>query len=357
MAEDYTKKEGFDVNRKMKSADKLKIYATALIASGLSFTAGAQLTSSGYGFLDIPVSSHVHALGGVNSAIIDNDIMLVDQNPALLGPEIGTQAAVSYMHYIGSGNFGGARFGMPAGERGAWAAGIRYLNYGAFDGYMPDGTATGSFTPADIVFEGSYSHDITDRLRGGINYRMIYSNYEQYNAFAMAVDLGINYYNEEKDLSFSAVLTNMGGQIKRFDSEYNRLPFDFRLGYIQTIGSSPFQISINAWHLTRWKLPYYSHDKNDTEKRQEIKSGFFSDLFRHLVFGLQYSPSERFYLGIGYNYKTRTDMSAYQRNFLSGFTLGGGIRVRSFGFGVSYAMPHKSASTLMLNLNWIIREF
>lgn len=79
MAEDYTKKEGFDVNRKMKSADKLKIYATALIASGLSFTAGAQLTSSGYGFLDIPVSSHVHALGGVNSAIIDNDIMLVDQ--------------------------------------------------------------------------------------------------------------------------------------------------------------------------------------------------------------------------------------------------------------------------------------
>lgn len=51
MAEDYTKKEGFDVNRKMKSADKLKIYATALIASGLSFTAGAQLTSSGYGFL------------------------------------------------------------------------------------------------------------------------------------------------------------------------------------------------------------------------------------------------------------------------------------------------------------------
>ncbi len=100
--------------------------------------------------------------------------------------------------------------------------------------------------PADIVFEGSYSHDITDRLRGGINYCMIYSNYEQYNAFAMAVDLGINYYNEEKDLSFSAVLTNMGGQIKRFDSEYNRLPFDFRLGYMQTIGSSPFQISINA---------------------------------------------------------------------------------------------------------------
>lgn len=340
----------------MKFAKKLKIFAFALVSAGSILSAEAQNTSSGYGFLDIPVSSHTYALGGVNSALIDNDILLVDQNPALLGPEVGYQAAASYMHYMGSGNFGGVRFGMPAGERSAWAAGIRYLNYGAFDGYLQDGTPTGSFTPQDIVFEGTYSHDITERLRGGVSYRMIYSNYEQYTAFAMAVDLGINYYNEEKDLSLSAVLTNMGGQVKRFDSEYNRLPFDFRLGYMQTLGNSAFQLSINAWHLTRWKLPYYSHDSNDPDKRQQIKSSFFTDLFRHLVFGLQYSPSEKFYLAIGYNYKTRTDMSAYQRNFLSGFSLGGGIRVRNFGVGVSYAMPHKSASTLMLNLNWIIRE-
>ncbi len=340
----------------MKFAENLKIYAFVLVSAGSILSAAAQNTSSGYGFLDIPVSSHTYALGGVNSALIDNDILLSDQNPALLGPETGYQAAVSYMHYMGSGNFGGARFGMPAGERGAWAAGIRYLNYGPFDGYLPDGTPTGSFTPTDIVFEGTYSHDITERLRGGVSYRVIYSDYEQYSAFAMAVDIGINYYNEEKDLSLSAVLTNMGGQVKRFDSAYNRLPFDFRLGYMQTLGNSPFQLSINAWHLTRWKLPYYSHDKNDPDKQQQMKSGFFTDLFRHLVFGLQYSPSEKFYLGIGYNYKTRTDMSAYQRYFLSGFSLGGGIKVRNFGFGVSYAMPHKSASTLMLNLNWIIRE-
>lgn len=320
-------------------------------------TAASQNSSSGYDFLDIPVSAHVHALGGFNAALIDNDISLVDQNPALLGPEIGTQASVGYMHYMGSGNFGGARFGMAAGERGAWVAGIRYLNYGSFDGYLPDGTSTGSFTPADIVFEGTYAHDITDRLRGGVSYRMVYSNYEQYSAFAMAVDLGINYYNEEKDLSLSAVLTNMGGQIKRFDTQYNRLPFDFRLGYMQTIGNSPFQISINAHHLTRWKLPYYSHDKNDPEKQQQLKSNFFTDLFRHLVFGLQYSPSEKFYVALGYNHKTRTDMSAYQRSFLSGFSLGAGIRVRSFGVGASFSQPHKSATSLLINLNWFIREF
>lgn len=333
-----------------------KILSAFIAGMVFTLTAPAQNTSSGYGFLDIPISSHAYALGGVNTALIDSDVLLADQNPALIGPEIGMQAAVSYMHYLGSGNFGGVRFGKEAGERGAWAAGIRYLNYGAFDGYLPDGTSTGSFTPSDIVFEGTYSHDITDRLRGGVSYRMIYSNYEQYNAFAMAVDAGINYYNEENDLSLSAVLTNMGGQIKRFDTQYQRLPFDLRLGYMQTLGSSPFQLSINAWHLTRWKLPYFKHSSENPEEDMVEKSGFVSNLFRHLVFGLQYAPTDRFYIAAGYNYKTRTDMSAYQRNFMSGISLGAGIKVSSFGVGLSYAMPHKSGSTLMLNLTWNIRQ-
>ena len=333
---------------------KLNALAAGIILS--ASLAGAQNTSSAYDFLDISTSTHAFALGGTNVAIVDPDVTLVDQNPALLGPEVDDQVAFNYMHYMGSGNFAGIRYGMGAGERGAWAAGIRYLNYGSIQGYESDGTMTGKFSPADVVFEGTYSHDFTDRLRGGMNLKMIYSTYEQYTAFAMAVDLGINYYNEEKDLSLSAVITNAGGQLKRFDTEYARLPFDIRLGYMQNIGSSPFQISINAAHLTKWNLPYYGHDKNDPDKQQVLKSSFFSNFFRHLIFGLQYSPSEKFYIGLGYDYKMRTDMSTYQRNFLSGFTVGAGLRVKSFGVGVSYAMPHKSASSLMLNLSCSIGQ-
>ncbi|MDE6716665.1 MAG: type IX secretion system protein PorQ [Muribaculaceae bacterium] len=328
--------------------------AVAAVASGVG--ANAQNTSSAYDFLDISTSTHAYALGGRNIAIVDPDVTLVDQNPALLGPEVDDQVAFNYMHYMGSGNFAGLRYGMGAGERGAWAAGIRYLNYGSIQGYEPDGTIGVKFSPADVVFEGTYCHDITDRLRGGINLKMVYSTYEQYTAFAMAVDLGINYYNEEKDLSLSAVIANAGGQLKRFDREYARLPFDIRLGYMQNIGSSPFQISINAAHLTKWNLPYYAHDKNNPEVGETLKSSFFSNLFRHLIFGLQYSPSEKFYIGLGYDYKMRTDMSAFSRNFLSGFTVGAGLRVKSFGVGVSYAMPHKSASSLMLNLSCSIGQ-
>ncbi|MDE6078141.1 MAG: type IX secretion system protein PorQ, partial [Muribaculaceae bacterium] len=218
----------------------------------------AQTGSSAYEFLEIPTSSRVYGLGGCNVSAIDTEVTLSQQNPALLGAEIESQLGVSYMHYMGSANFAGARFGHSSGERGAWAAGIRYLNYGEISGYDNTGAYTGSFTPVDMCFDGTYSHDFTDRLRGGISLKMVYSNYEQYTAFALAADLGINYFDPNHDLSVGLVLKNMGGQLKRFEDNYDHLPFDVQLGLTKGLGES-FSISVTAWNLTKWKLPYYKH--------------------------------------------------------------------------------------------------
>lgn len=326
---------------------KLPAFVFALMTA-LPFGVSAQSSSNAYSFLEIPTSAHAYALGGNGAAVIDDDATLIDQNPALLGPEIEKQLAFSYMLYMQTSNFASARFGMGIGENSAWGVGIRYLNYGKMTGYDHNGVATGDFSPQDMVLEGTYSRDINDRLRGGANFKVVYSNYEQYTAWALAVDLGINYYNEENDLSFSAVLSNMGGQIKRFNSSYDRLPFDITLAYMQGIAHGPISIAVTANNLTRWKLPYYSHEGESSSL--ELKQSFVSNLFRHLIFGVQYAPSEKFYIGLGYNYKTRTDMSTFHRNFLSGFSVGLGFKVKAFRLNVSYAMPHKSGSTLMVNL-------
>lgn len=311
-------------------------------------------SNSPYTFLQIPTSAHAFALGGAGSAIVDDDITLIDSNPALLGPEVEKQAAFSYMLYLATSNFASARFAMAADDYSAWGIGIRYLNYGSMKGYDFDGTPTADFTPQDIVIEGTYSRDITDRLRGGANFKVVYSNYEQFSAWALAVDLGINYYDPDKDLSLSAVLSNMGGQVKRFNASYDRLPFDFSLAYMQGLANGPFSVAVTANNLTRWTLPYYDHDSDSQMLR--TKSSFFSNFFRHLIFGIQYAPSEKFYAALGYNYKTATDMSSYSRNFLSGFSLGVGLRIKSFRVDVSYAMPHKHGSSLMLNLATNIDE-
>ncbi len=134
--------------------------------------------TTAYNFLNVPASSHVYGLGGHNLTIIDDDINLVEQNPALLGPEFDHQVGINYMRYIGDTNFAGLRYGQGVSEHGAFAIGVQYFGYGNIQGAAIDGTKIGTFNASDIAFGLSYSHDINDRFRGGITLKYLYSKYE-----------------------------------------------------------------------------------------------------------------------------------------------------------------------------------
>jgi hypothetical protein len=49
-------------------------------------------------------------------------------------------------------------------------------------------------------------------------------------------------------------------------------------------------------------------------------------------------------------------MATYKRDFLTGLSAGGGLKVRAFSFGVAVARPHTGAMTVMVNLNSSIGE-
>lgn len=318
--------------------------------------AGEEGSSPAYNFLNLPSSTRIYGLGGVNITTVDGDINVIDQNPALLGPEFDMQLGLNYMRYIGGTNLAGVKFARPAGDHGAWAVGLQYYGYGEMSETDVTGNITGSFSPKDMNFNATYSHDITDMLRGGISVKLLYSSYAEYTAMALATDLGINYYDGDRDLSLSAVVANLGGQVKRFDRSYDRLPIDIRLGYSQRLGSMPLRLSVTAWNLTRWHLPFYETGDGSSTDELEIKDSFGSNLFRHLVFGLDFVPSDKFNVSLGYNYKTRTDMSTYSRSFLSGFSIGAGMNVRSFSFGIAMAQPHSGATTFMFNISTNLSE-
>lgn len=311
----------------------------------------AQVGSNAYTFLDIPISSRIYGLGGVNISLVDNDVSTIDQNPALLGGEMSGQIALGYMRYVGDSNFAGLRYAHAAGEHAAWSAAIQYFGYGDMIEADESGTQLGNFSPKDAVFMGAYSHDITDRLRGGINIKAAYSTYAEYSAFALATDLGINYFDPDEDLSLSAVVANLGGQVKKFNEKYDRLPIDIRLGISKVFAGFPIRLSVTAWNLTKWNLPYYEYGDGSVETELKKKDSFTSNLFRHLVFGADVVSSPNWYLGIGYNYKQRTDMQTHQRNMLSGFSISGGIMVSDFAIGVAFAQRYTGATTFMFNLS------
>lgn len=336
------------------TAKPIKI-AIALLAATAA-TAAAQDGTSAYNFLNITSSSRIYGLGGANITTVEEELSTTDQNPALLGPEITNQVQVDYMRYLGDSNFAGARYTHSAGERGAWAVGVRFFGYGSMKETDAEGNILGTFSPKDLNFNASFSYDITDRLRGGVTLKVLNSSYEQYSAFALATDLGLNYYDPDHDVSLSVVGANLGGQLKKFNDRTHSLPIDLRLGITKGFTGIPLRVSITAWNLTKWHLPFYETGDGTSSEEFKVKDSFTSNLFRHLVFGLDFTPSERFYIALGYNYKTRTDMSTYSRSFLSGFSLGAGLNLDRFSLGLAFAQPHSGATTLMVNLNLNLQD-
>lgn len=332
-------------------------YILTIIFTLAALLGYSQDGSTVYSFLNIPTSTVAYGLGGVNISNISEDVYSADRNPGLLGPEIDMQLGVNYMHYIGGSNFAGVKFGRAAGERGAWAAGIQYFGYGTIKGMDQNGIATGDISPKDIAFNVTYAHDISGFWRGGATLKYVHSSYDAYSAAALAVDLGVNWFDDERDLSFSAMVANLGGQVKKFHDRSEKLPVDIRLGLSKGLSGMPLVLSVTAWNLTKWKLPYYDNGDGTQANAGELKESFASNLFRHLVFAADFTPSDNFHIGLGYNYKTRTDMSTYKRSFLSGFSLGMGLNVKNFGVGLALAQPHSGATTVMLNLSTKLYEF
>lgn len=337
---------------------RLYISLTAALAAScfVSPAIMAQDGSTAYNYLETTSSARIYGLGGVNITTIEDELSVTDQNPALLGSEMSNQILVDYMHYMGGSNFAGVRYAHSATERGAWSAGIRYFGYGSITAADEFGNITGSFSPKDVNFNGTFSYDITDRLRGGITLKFLYSRYEAYSALAIATDLGINYYDPDSEFSASIVAANLGGQVKKFNETHDRLPIDLRLGISKIFPGVPIRFSITAWKLNKWHLPYWKTG-DGTQTEDFVKTDkFASNLFRHLVFGVDFIPNDRFFIALGYNYKTRTDMSTYKRSFLSGFSLGAGMNTRRFNVALAFAQPHSGATTLMLNLNLNLNE-
>ena len=330
----------------------LAVWAVALFA-----VADNGSGTTAYNFLSVPSSSHVYGLGGHNLTIIDDDINLIEQNPALLGPEYDHQVGLNYMRYIGETNFAGLRYGQGVSEHSAVAVGIQYFGYGNIQGADVNGALTGKFSASDMAFSVTYSHDISEKFRGGITVKYLYSKYEDYTAGAVAADLGLNFYDPDHEFSASLVAKNLGGQVKKFNDFKDNLPWDIQVGFSKMLGMAPIRLHVTAYELARWSSPYYKiQDVNNPNSDLIKKESFGSNLLRHLVFGVDILPSNNIYLGLGYNYRTRSDMATYKRDFMSGLSVAGGLKVKAFGIGAAYARPHTGASTFMFNLTTSIGE-
>ncbi len=309
----------------------------------------SQQSSGVFDFLNLPVSARIDALGGENVSLVERDVSTIFHNPAFLGPEMDLDLNLGYANYLADIQTGNVVFAKSMGERSAWGIGVNFLDYGAFKETTIDNVVLGDFSAKDLCFNAFFSRDLTDRLRGGVAAKVIYSALDQYTSVGLAVDVGLSYYNPDKNFSAGLVGKNLGRQVKAYNEEYEPLPWDIQIGITQRLNHAPLRFSVTALHLTQWKFD--SVTEGSTEE-----DSFFKTFFKHLSFGAEFLLSDNFWIGAGYNPKTGYDMSLETGNRWGGLSGGAGIRVKAFDIGLGISKIHPSATSIHLSVTTALSE-
>ena len=317
-----------------------------LLAISISLSAFAQDVSSVFNFLRLPFSAHAAANGGNNISLIDDDITLAFHNPALLINVSDNTLNLNYMTYMSDSKIAGAMYNKVFGERSVGAVAARYVDYGSFDGYDEDNTATGSFNAKDIEIKLIYSYLLTDRLSGGVSGKFITSKYENYNSIALGVDLGLNYYDEDSDFSASFALINLGGQVKAFDDKTETLPFDVQLGFTKRFAHAPIRFSMTLNNLNHWSKDYFYNADGSEDDFSEM-------LFKHVVFGADLLLGQNFQVSLGYNYRISQELSVSGSKW-DGVTAGANLSIKRLKLGASYSKLHVSSSSFLFNISYVL---
>lgn len=305
----------------------------ALLATSIQAQDGRTV----YNFLRLPVSAHGAALGGNNISLVEDDESMIFHNPSLLSNVSDKTILINYMNYMAGVNTASAAFNKVIKERASVAFSGQYINYGSMKEMNADNIQNGEFSAKDISIAGYFSYLLTDRITGGVAAKFITSYIGEYNSLALGVDLGLNYYHHESELSISLVAKNLGGQVKSYDDNFERMPMDLQVGISKRLVHTPLRFSATLTDLTHWNYKF----------------------IQHLSAGAELILSPQIWIGAGYNFRRAKEMSIENSDHekssnWAGFSLGAGLSLNNFKLNLAYGKYHVSSSSILINIAYTL---
>lgn len=318
------------------------------LISILTVESGAQTGGDNvYEFLNLTHSGLVSSLGGTNVSLYTDNLNMAYHNPSLLTPVMDKALALNYVNYFAGINYGLVMYSLSFPEAGNFAAGITYLNYGSFTETDPSGNITGSFHASEYAFSLMWSRKIYNNFSAGINLKPVLSHLEKYTSFGIVLDIGGSYHTESGLFSAGLAIRNLGVQITRYAGE-KRLspPFEIQAGITRQLAHAPFRFSLAMRHLQKFDLTHIYDDPDEGGQN----SGFFENLMRHAILGVEMIPHKNFYLSAGYNYQRRRELKIESKSSAVGFSWGFGINTSVMNIEFGRATYHLAGSSNHVSL-------
>lgn len=314
-----------------------------------------------YAFLKVPVSARIEGLGGNVISLYDNDLSVVNSNPANLNADMNNQVVMSFNNYFANIGQGYFAYSKTWKKIGSFYAGFQFLNYGDFKRTDEFGNIQGTFSAGDYAFNVGYSRPFFDSLMYvGASVKLIGSQYAEYNSFGMTTDLGVSYVSRNKLTTVSFVMRNMGGTLDPYEKgHYEAAPFEMHIGYSQGFKHVPLRLYINFTNLQRPDLSYINGEDRFTADPLtgdtiDNKIGAGLVLLRHFSIGAELFPFKKhLFLRVSYNFLRSGEMAVSQLNGAVGLSYGIGIRISHFTFAYSRSQyfVNESPNHFTLNVN------
>lgn len=306
----------------------------------LAGIAGAQVTGGerAMEFLRLSNSPHVSAYGGINVSATDEDIAFAFQNPALMRPALHNQLGLNYnVYYAGIGVMN-LQYGYNVEKiKTAFAFGVQYINYGNFTQTDDVGNQYGDFHANDYAISLAASRSYGQHWRYGATLKWAHSMLYDVRASAVLADVGVNFFDSNALVDVGITAKNMGFTLHSYTlGNSEPLPFDLQIGITKQFKHLPLRFFATIHHLYQWDIRYdnpadvQTNILSGTDTSTKTKSYFTDKLFRHFIFGAEFTLGKRIAIMASYNHLHRAELGVKDHTAMAGFAFGAGVNLNKF---------------------------
>jgi len=306
---------------------------SVVISSSVFAGSARRKGTSGAQELTIPVGAVGTALNGSFTAAI-RGAEAIFWNPAGVAdiPMTG-EAMVSRMNYIADIYVNYLAVFSKFGRIGALGAFLKTIDFGEIPittTDSPDGTGE-YYTPRYFTFGVTYSRVMTDRIRAGVNVKMISEQVMRVGATGFAIDAGVQYATSPNGLKIGVSIKNLGMDMK-FDGpdleQYVTPP-----GTEPGTGQEPWRVPLAKFELpTQMEMGIaYTPLRNDMLKLTVggafVNDNFYYDQYRA---GFEVEMMKMFFLRGSTVFAQNPETDEFMNlndEFIFGPAFGAGMRI------------------------------
>ena len=286
----------------------------------------AQSSGRAFGFADQPSFTGLAGLGGINLTSTADPMMFLS-NPALSDSIHQDKIALHYLNFPGDIQVATLGYLLSGPKESTLSLGLQYFNYGTFEGYDDTGFQLGTFSANEFALTAGLGKTF-GVFRYGLNAKLLGSVMESYQAYALAMDVGIAFRHPDEDLVLSVVAKQVGVVLKNYLQDHPlSLQADLRVGGSYKAADMPVRFHLSVRNLIG------DSDGLVVVSREPQPLG--EKIFRRVVLGAELLVHESVQLRAGYNHLIRKEFAAGAAQGMGGFS--GGLLFSSKKFAFSYS--------------------